>query len=89
MGAEFLEVRLYETLAAARGLRPVERDATVDLCCGLVDECTCLDIDHRGRAVRSAVQLMTGEMTPALEPTVRDELARLCEVEVVMRSRTS
>ena len=89
MGAEFLEVRLYETLSVGGGLRPVERDATVDLCCGLVDECACLDIDHRGRAVRSAVQLMTGEMFPSLDQSVRDELARQCEVEVVLRTRAS
>ena len=85
MGAEFLEVRLYEALGAARGLRPDDRDATVDLCADLVHECSGLDIDHRGRAVRSAVQLMTGEMNPGLEPAVRDELARLCEQELVTR----
>lgn len=89
MGVGFLEVRLYEALWIARGLGPNERDATVDLCAALVDECSALDIDHRGRAVRNAVQLMTDEMTPALAPAVRDELARLCELEVVARTRAS
>lgn len=85
MAVEFLEVRLYETLWSARGMRAGERDATVDVCAALVEECAELDVDHRGRAVRSAVQLMVTEMNPALDPAVRDELARLCEVAVVAR----
>lgn len=85
MGVEFLEVRLYEALWSVRGLRHRERDDVVDVCASIVEECQSLEIPHRGRAVRSAVQLMTGEMIPSLDKAVRDDLARLCEVEIVTR----
>jgi hypothetical protein len=86
MGVEFLEVRLYEALWSVRGLRHRDRDDVVDVCASIVTECEALEIEHRGRAVRSAVQLMTGEMMPTLDPAIRDDLARLCEVEVVSRT---
>ena len=69
-----------------RGLRHRDRDDLVDVCASIVTECEELEIPHRGRAVRSAVQLMTTEMTPSLDPSIRDDLARLCEVEVVSRT---
>jgi hypothetical protein len=86
MGVEFLEVRLYEALWSVRGLRHRDRDDIVDVCASIVTECEELEIEHRGRAVRSAVQLMIGEMLPTLDPVIRDDLARLCEVEVVSRT---
>ncbi|HWJ81485.1 MAG TPA: hypothetical protein VNS55_04535 [Nocardioides sp.] len=86
MAVEFLEVRLYEALWTLPDLRPVERDVLVDLCAGLVEDCLELAIEHRGRAVRCAVQLMVSEMNPALDPAVRDDLARMCEVAVVART---
>lgn len=83
-----LEIRLYETVSRA-GLRAAERDLAVDLCREVVGMVPDLGLPHRGRTARTAVQLLLSQTLPGLERSVRDDLARLCEVAVVRGVQTA
>lgn len=78
-----LDVRLYETAAAAPGICSHDRDLVVDLCIDAVAIALDVDIEHRGRTARSAVHLLLGEAVPHLPAGTRGDLARLCELVVV------
>ncbi|WP_183096366.1 hypothetical protein [Nocardioides stalactiti] len=77
-----LDVRLFEHLSACE-LPAARHDLAVDLCSGIIALLQEMDVPHRGRAARSVAQLMLGESVPDLDPAVRNDLARLCEVAVV------
>ena len=78
-----LDVRLYETVAAAPEICSHDRDLVVDLCLDAVEIALDVDVVHRGRTARCAVQLLLTESVPHLGHENRDELARLCELVVV------
>ncbi|NYJ00053.1 hypothetical protein HNR19_000751 [Nocardioides thalensis] len=78
-----LDVRLYETAAAAPGICSHDQDLIVDLCIDAVAIALDVDVSHRGRTARSAVQLLLAEAVPHLPADNRGELARLCELVVV------
>jgi hypothetical protein len=77
-----LDVRLFEALAGTC-LSAVERDRVVDLCESVVAMAPELTLPHTGRAVRCGVHLLVADGVPGLDPRVRSDLARLCEVAVV------
>lgn len=78
-----LDARLYETAAAAPGICSHDSDLIVDLCIDAVGIALDVDVAHRGRTARSAVQLLLAEAVPHLPAANRGELARLCELVVV------
>jgi hypothetical protein len=75
-----LDARLYEVLAGS-DLLSSDRERVVDLCESVV--ATTSDLPHPGRAARCAVHLLVGTDVPLLDPGVRGDIARLCEVAVV------
>lgn len=77
-----LDVRLHEALASS-GLSGVEEDRAVATCEAMTSAVVALTVPHAGRAARNVVALALGEDFPALSPTLRGDLARLCEVAVV------
>ncbi len=77
-----LDVRLFEALAST-GLSAAERDRVVDLCESVVAMAADVRLPHPGRTARCAAHLLVGGSVPGLDPRVRSDLARLCEVAVV------
>lgn len=77
-----LDVRLFEALAGTC-LSATERDRVVDLCESAVAMAPALGLPHPGQAARCAVHLLVADAVPGLDPRVRSDLARLCEVAVV------
>lgn len=77
-----LDLRLLGMLAPS-SLTVAERDRAVDLCTGIVAMMEDLEVGHRGRAARSAAQLMLETSVPELDPELRGDLARFCELAVV------
>lgn len=77
-----LDVRLFEALAGTC-LSATERDRVVDLCESAVAMAPDLGLPHPGQATRCAVHLLVSDGVPGLDPRVRSDLARLCEVAVV------
>ncbi|MEV5001418.1 hypothetical protein [Nocardioides sp. LML1-1-1.1] len=77
-----LDVRLFEALAGTR-LSPAERDRAIDLCESVVAMVPDLDLGHPGQAARCGAHLLLADVVPGLDPRVRSDLARLCEVAVV------
>lgn len=77
-----LDVRLFEALAGT-GLSAAERDRVVDLCESVVALAADIPLPHPGRTARCAVHLLVSGSVPGLDPRVRGDLARLCEVAVV------
>ncbi|KRB78042.1 hypothetical protein ASE01_07690 [Nocardioides sp. Root190] len=75
-----LDARLYEVLAGS-GLSAFERERVVDLCESVV--AMTADLPHPGRTARCATHLLVGTDVTGLDPRVRGDIARLCEVAVV------
>ncbi|WP_370288939.1 hypothetical protein [Nocardioides sp.] len=78
-----LDLRLRAALEATSRLDDVERALGVALCRDIVSMVPDLGLPHRGRTARDAVHLLVGTALPQLDPRLRGELARLCEVAVV------
>lgn len=78
-----LDVRLFEALAGT-GLTASQRDRAVDLCESVVAMVPELDLGHPGQAARCGAHLLLADALPSLDPRVRGDLARLCEVAVVV-----
>lgn len=77
-----LDAQLFEVLAQS-GLPAHQRTAAVALCEQVVDLVPTLDVAHPGWAARNAALLMLETGVPGLVPSLRGDLARLCEVAVV------
>ncbi len=75
-----LDVRLFEALAGT-GLSATERDRVVDLCESVV--AIAGDLPHPGQGARCGAHLLLADAVPGLDPRVRSDVARLCEVAVV------
>ncbi|KAA1419104.1 hypothetical protein F0U44_11650 [Nocardioides humilatus] len=78
-----LDERLFQSLLDSE-LNAAQTYLAVDLCRQVVSIVLDLDMPHRGRAARSAAQLMLSESVPDLDEEMRNNLARLCEVAVVI-----
>jgi hypothetical protein len=78
-----LELRFLGMLARS-GLMEPQRDLAVDLCADIVEMMLDLDVPDRGVAARSAARLMLEVDVPALDPGLRNDLARTCERAIVL-----
>ncbi|WP_110208213.1 hypothetical protein [Nocardioides daejeonensis] len=78
-----LEHRISATLDAA-DVTPGQHALATEVCHWVVATLPELDVRHRGRAARSAVRLFLDLHVPTLSTSLKSDLARLCEISVVL-----